>query len=133
MEKLKEIREFLSDVLGYPLIHFGGVEVTLGLLVCIAFLFWLLVFVTGRIKILFLRRFLAGSDADIGVRQEEYGESSLNFNLLVWTRQFITRPAALRSELNYAIQKKFRKHGIEITFPQRDLHIKSGTLNVRTQ
>jgi len=63
---------------------------------------------------------------------EEYGDSSLNFNLLVWTREFITRPIALRSNLNFAIQKKFREHGIEIPFPQRDLHIKSGTLHVKS-
>jgi small-conductance mechanosensitive channel len=32
----------------------------------------------------------------------------------------------LRSELNYAIIKKFREEGIEIPFPQRDIHIRNG-------
>jgi small-conductance mechanosensitive channel len=292
VDRLIEIRDFLSGVLGYPIVHFGGVEVTLGLLIYIALLFWLLLFVTNQLKKMFLRRFTSGSDDDIGVRQAvativryclvvlgslvifqtagidlsalivvagglgigigfglqnvignftsgliilferpvkvgdridvggvtgdvthislrattirtndnisilvpnseftdsrvtnwtysdrdlrisapvgvayasdadrvkeillsvaeeqpgvlkdpppevlftEYGESSLNFNLLVWTHDFITRPAVLRSGLNFAIQKKFREHGIEIPFPQRDLHIRSGTLDLRRE
>ncbi len=63
----------------------------------------------------------------------EYGESSLNFILRVWTRDYITKPIVLRSELNFRIQKAFREHKIEIPFPQRDLHVKSGVLNVKTE
>jgi small-conductance mechanosensitive channel len=292
MDRLVELREYLSRVLGFPVVHFGGVEVTVGLIAYIILLFWLLVFVTGRLKNLFLRRFLTGSDEDIGVRQAfativrycvvvfggfiilqttgidlsallvvagglgiglgfglqkvignftsgliilferpvkvgdridvggvagdvtnislrattirtndnisilipnseftdsrvtnwtysdrdirirvpvgvsyasdavnvrdlllevaseeegvlkdptpevlftEYAESSLNFTLMVWTRVYITRPSVLRSNLNFAIQKKFREHGIEIPFPQRDLHIRSGTLRVKSE
>lgn len=55
----------------------------------------------------------------------EFGESAMNFTLRVWTRDYTTRPGVLRSELNYAIVKKFREHGIEIPFPQRDVHIRS--------
>lgn len=62
----------------------------------------------------------------------EYGESSLNFILRVWTSEYITRPIVLRSELNFAIQKQFRKNSIEIPFPQRDIHIRSGSLNTLT-
>ncbi len=57
---------------------------------------------------------------------EEFGESSLNFMLRVWTREFSTVPGVLRSQLNYAISKALKTHGIEIPFPQRDLHIRSG-------
>lgn len=60
-----------------------------------------------------------------------YGDSSLNFLLRVWTREFATVPGVLRSDLYFAISRAFKEHGIEIPFPQRDLHIKSGTLNVR--
>ncbi len=60
-----------------------------------------------------------------------FGDSSLNFLLRVWTRDFSTVPGVLRSELYFAISLAFKEHGIEIPFPQRDLHIKSGTLNVR--
>jgi small-conductance mechanosensitive channel len=40
------------------------------------------------------------------------------------------RPSRYRSDLNFAIEKKFREAGIEIAFPQRDLHIRSGVLKV---
>ncbi|HBS85728.1 MAG: mechanosensitive ion channel protein MscS [Bacteroidetes bacterium GWF2_38_335] len=57
---------------------------------------------------------------------ESYGDSSLNFNLLVWTSEYIDRPKILRSELYYEIFAKFKEHNVEIPFPQRDIHIKSG-------
>jgi len=62
------------------------------------------------------------------VQFQEFGESSLNFVLRVWTQEYSARPGVLRSEINYAISKKFREHGIEIPFPQRDLHIRSGSV-----
>ena len=57
---------------------------------------------------------------------DEYGDSSLNFYLVVWTTDYINRPQLLKSELYYEIFKRFKKEGIEIPFPQRDLHLKSG-------
>lgn len=60
-----------------------------------------------------------------------FGDSSLNFVLRVWTREFSTIPGVLRSELYFSISRAFKEKGIEIPFPQRDLHIKSGTLDVR--
>ena len=35
------------------------------------------------------------------------------------------RPRRFRSDLNFAIEKKLREAGIEISFPQRDVHIRS--------
>lgn len=61
---------------------------------------------------------------------DAFGDSSLNFNLMVWTSEYVQRPKNLRSQLYYAIFKKFKEQGIEIPFPQRDLHIKSGELPV---
>ncbi|TVQ19752.1 MAG: mechanosensitive ion channel family protein, partial [Bacteroidetes bacterium] len=55
-----------------------------------------------------------------------FGDSSLDFLLRVWTTKFTHRPGYLKSELYYAIHKKFKEHNIEIPYPQRDLHIKSG-------
>jgi len=57
---------------------------------------------------------------------DEFGDSSLNFHLRVWTTDYINRPNILKSQLYFAIFKKFREAGIEIPFPQRDLHFKSG-------
>lgn len=57
---------------------------------------------------------------------EGFGESSLNFVLRVWTREFTTVPGVLRSQLNFSIIRALKTHGIEIPFPQRDLHIRSG-------
>jgi small-conductance mechanosensitive channel len=62
----------------------------------------------------------------------EFGDSSLNFILRVWTREFATIPSVLRSELNLAISRAFKERGIEIPFPQRDLHIRSGVLSIKT-
>jgi small-conductance mechanosensitive channel len=55
-----------------------------------------------------------------------FGESSLNFELVVWSAEMSYRPRAFRSELNFAIERKLREARIEIPFPQRDLHIRSG-------
>lgn len=62
----------------------------------------------------------------------EFGDSSLKFNLRVWTREYTTKPFILQSELNYAISKKFKENGIEIPFPQRDIHIRTGELQVKS-
>jgi len=56
----------------------------------------------------------------------EYGDSSLNFELMVWTSKYINRPKILQSELYFSIFEEFKKQGVEIPFPQRDLHLKSG-------
>jgi len=58
---------------------------------------------------------------------EEFEESRLNFNLRVWSFEYSDRPKVLKSQLYYAIFKKFKEHGVEIPYPQRDVHLKSGT------
>jgi small-conductance mechanosensitive channel len=52
-----------------------------------------------------------------------YGDSSLDFTIWVHLRTPDDRIPATH-ELNSAIFEAFREHGIEIPFPQRDLHIK---------
>ena len=59
------------------------------------------------------------------VRFDEFGDSSLNFNMQIWTSEYADKPSTLKSELYYAVFKAFKEHGIEIPFPQRDVHIKS--------
>jgi small-conductance mechanosensitive channel len=56
-----------------------------------------------------------------------FGDSSLNFELGVWTAEMTSKPRRFRSELNYAIERKLRENQIEIPFPQRDLHLRSGS------
>ncbi len=53
-----------------------------------------------------------------------FGESALEFELLIW----IDQPAEsepIKSGLNFLIEREFRQKGIEIPFPQRDLHIRN--------
>jgi small-conductance mechanosensitive channel len=52
-----------------------------------------------------------------------YGDSSLDFNVWVFVKTPADRVPATH-ELNSAIFEAFNAHGIEIPFPQRDLHIK---------
>ncbi len=57
---------------------------------------------------------------------KEYGDSSLNFDLMIWTSTYISKPKMLTSQLYFSIFEKFKEHNVEIPFPQRDLHIRSG-------
>jgi small-conductance mechanosensitive channel len=52
-----------------------------------------------------------------------FGDSSLDFRMLAWTD--IDHRLTVESELNVAINTKLAEAGIEIPFPQRDLHIRS--------
>ncbi|MBB6325027.1 small-conductance mechanosensitive channel [Algoriphagus iocasae] len=61
---------------------------------------------------------------------EDYGDNSINFNLRVWTTEYINRPKILKSQLYYEIFRRFGEVGIEIPFPQRDLHLRSGFENI---
>jgi small-conductance mechanosensitive channel len=63
----------------------------------------------------------------------EFGNSSLNFELVAWSDEMSHRPRRYQSDLNFAINKKFREAGIEIPFPQRDLNIRSGVLKVESR
>ena len=54
------------------------------------------------------------------------GESSLDFELAVWSEEMSSRPRRFRSDLNFAIERKLREAGIEIPFPQRDVRLRSG-------
>lgn len=56
-----------------------------------------------------------------------FGDSALNLELGVWTADMTSKPRRFRSDLNFAIERKLRENQIEIPFPQRDLHLRSGS------
>ncbi|MEM6254999.1 MAG: mechanosensitive ion channel domain-containing protein [Cyanobacteria bacterium P01_D01_bin.156] len=58
-----------------------------------------------------------------------FGDNAMNFELLVWIRKPQQYPQIL-SDLNFAIATAFRRVGITIPFPQRDIHLPNGTLPV---
>ncbi len=56
----------------------------------------------------------------------EFGDSSLNFELVVWLNpDAVKRPAAVQAAYLWEIDNKLRKYAIEVPFPQRDLHLRS--------
>jgi small-conductance mechanosensitive channel len=57
------------------------------------------------------------------VRFINFGESSLNFELRIWTTAQIHKQGKITSDLNFAIFEKLLQNDIKIPFPQRDLHI----------
>lgn len=62
----------------------------------------------------------------------EFGDSSLNFEMWVWTIKYTSRPEVLKSDLYYSIFSLFKEHKVEIPFPQRDLHVRSGLDYIQT-
>lgn len=62
----------------------------------------------------------------------EFGDSSLNFELVVWIKpDSVKRPGKVIADYNWALETALGKYGIEIPFPQRDLHIRSGELPIK--
>jgi len=54
---------------------------------------------------------------------QEYGDSSINFSLLVWIDVRKISEPEVRSELYFSIFNALAEKNIEIPFPQRDVHI----------
>ena len=57
------------------------------------------------------------------VRLKEFGDSGINLTLYITVKDVADRNSAL-SWNNFEIWREFKKHKIEIPFPQMDLHIK---------
>lgn len=77
------------------------------------------------------------ADPEPAIAMDDFGDSSINVKLLCFVEE-VTTGAGTASELKFAIADKFAQHGIEIPFPQRDVHIiqkledrKSGEREVR--
>jgi len=54
---------------------------------------------------------------------KSFGDSSLNFELLVWIDE-PENSEPIKSTLHFRIEHEFRERGIEIPFPQRDVNIR---------
>lgn len=61
----------------------------------------------------------------------KFGDSSLDFELVVWVGpESIASPGRTHAQYLWAIEDELCKRNLEIPFPQRDLHIRSGALAV---
>jgi small-conductance mechanosensitive channel len=54
----------------------------------------------------------------------EFGDSAMNFELRAWVEKASHR-LQVKSDLLIAIDEKFHQQGVEIPFPQHDLHLRS--------
>lgn len=60
-----------------------------------------------------------------------FGESSLDFELLVWVGESGVRaPGRMLAKYLWAVETALSGAAIEIPFPQRDLHVRSGRLEI---
>lgn len=57
------------------------------------------------------------------VRFQNFGDSSLDFQIFFWSAETF-EVENLKSDLRFSINQEFINHGIQIPFPQRDVHIK---------
>src|SRR4051812_2555210 len=61
---------------------------------------------------------------------EKFGDSTIDFEVIAWSREMSHNPRRFRSDLNYLIYKHLTAGGIEIPNPQRGVHTRGGTLKV---
>lgn len=64
------------------------------------------------------------ADPPVEVWLKEFGDNSINFDLLVWIDVTQTVPERVTGELNFHIWDVLSEQGLEIPYPQTDLHIK---------
>ncbi|NNC84076.1 MAG: mechanosensitive ion channel [Flavobacteriales bacterium] len=82
-----------------------------------------------KVKKLLYQTALAHADVSkqkpIIIRFDDFGDSALIFRLFFWASRS-WEVELLKSDLRFAIFKAFREHGVQIPFPQRDLHLIDG-------
>jgi small-conductance mechanosensitive channel len=85
-----------------------------------------------RIRTILLQAALAHSDVlsqpQPDVIFTDYGDNSLNFTLRVWTMTRSHSSAVLKSDIYFDLFRRFSEAGIELPFPQRDLHLRSSDI-----
>ncbi|MEN3975556.1 mechanosensitive ion channel domain-containing protein [Emcibacter sp. SYSU 3D8] len=66
-----------------------------------------------------------GRDPDVWM--VGFGDSSVDYELVVWLKPpAVKRPGRVRADYLWALDTALKKYDIEIPFPQRDLHLRSG-------
>jgi potassium efflux system protein len=61
------------------------------------------------------------------VRLVDFGDSSLDFQVLFWVSKLgLRRPGRTKADFLWILETKLREKDIEIPFPQRDLHLRTG-------
>ena len=60
-----------------------------------------------------------------------FGDSSLNFELAVWiSRELLLSPSRTQAKYLWALETELAERGLQIPFPQRDIHLKTGALRI---
>jgi len=54
-----------------------------------------------------------------------FGDNTINLEVRVWINDPQNGIASVKSDIFWGIWQRFREHGIELPFPQRDVHLKS--------
>jgi small-conductance mechanosensitive channel len=63
-----------------------------------------------------------------------FGDSTVNLELRVWLNDPQNGIGSVKSDLLWGVWRRFHEHGIELPFPQRDLHFKSiPEVRIRTE
>lgn len=61
---------------------------------------------------------------------QAFADSSVNFLGQFWIEDVREGRFEPRSDVHFAIARKFKERGVEIPFPQRDVHIRSGSVDL---
>ncbi|WP_051678477.1 mechanosensitive ion channel family protein [Thiomicrospira pelophila] len=60
-----------------------------------------------------------------------FGDSSLDFELVIWVdNELMSRPGKAQALFLWELETELTKRGIEIPFPQRDLHLRTGKVKI---
>lgn len=62
----------------------------------------------------------------------EFADSAVNLQMRFWIDDPMNGRANVTSELLLKVWDKFHEHGIEIPYPQRDLHLRSSSINMES-
>lgn len=63
---------------------------------------------------------------------DNFGDFSVNLELAIWIDTRTNNPRRVRSHINFAVFEAFRREGIEIPFPQRDVYLRARASNSET-